>query len=204
LTLEERQSLKKQLPHVISPCVGVTGWNWPGTIADNFFLNAGVKKLAVLRRPVLPLGLEDYEWAKAFRKQHNLKRFICMEYNSFSFERKVKGGIWPLEYYEEFLANVKHPVVWLAHQDAPTFKHGIDGRQSSWRQAAALIKSATLFVGCGSGLTMVAASEEIDTPIMEINIGPTITMRGCKYKNSFDLHKQTPKTLIEEVSRKWK
>lgn len=202
LTLEERQVLRKQLPNAISPCVGVAGWNTAGSIADNFFFNAKIKKLAVPRRPVLPLGEEDYAWAKAFRKEHGLKRFMCMEYNSFSFERKVKGGIWPLEYYEEFLAEAKFPVVWLAHQDAPAFKNGIDGRQSSWRQAAALIKSATLFLGCGSGLTMVAASEGIDTPIMEVNIGSSITMKGCKYKNSFDLHKQTPKTLIQETSRK--
>ena len=207
LTLNDRQILYSRLYNIlgdklISGCVGVRGWNGPGSIADNFFLNAKIKKLAVPRRPVLPLGPEDHEWAKAFRKQHGLKNFACMEYNSFSFERKIKGGIWPLEYYEEFLERAKFPIVWLAHQDAPTFKNGIDGRQSSWRQAAALIKTANLFIGCGSGLTMVAATEGIDTPIMEVNIGSTITMRGCKYKNSFDLHKQTPKTLAEEAVRK--
>ena len=127
-----------------------------------------------------------------------------MEYNSFSFERKTKGGIWPLEYYEEFLATTKYPVIWLAHPEAAAFKNGIDGRNTTWRQAAALIKNASLFLGSGSGLTMVAATEGIETPIMEVNIGESVTMKGCGYKKSIDLHKQKPKTLVDEVNRFFK
>ena len=208
MTLEDRQTLNKQMRrnfhHIISPCVGVSGWRIIGSIADQCFYNAGIKKLEVPRCPVLPLGAEDYEWANHFITKHNLKRYICMEYNSFSFERKTKGGIWPLEYYEEFLATTKYPVIWLAHPEAAAFKNGIDGRNTTWRQAAALIKNASLFLGSGSGLTMVAATEGIETPIMEVNIGESVTMKGCGYKKSIDLHKQKPKTLVDEVNRFFK
>lgn len=204
LTLDDRRLLCKHLRNkyeVLAPCVGVSGENTYGSIANQFFFNAKIKNLAVPRRPVLPIDNYDIDWAKAFVKKHGLKRFVCMEYNSFSLPRKEKGGIWPLEYYEEFLSKVKIPVVWLAHAEAAPFKYGIDGRNSTWRQAAALIKEASLFLGSGSGLTMVAASEGIETPIMEVNIGSTITMRGCGYKKSIDLHKQTPLTLVETVTK---
>jgi hypothetical protein len=204
LTLDDRRELCKTLRakfEVLAPCVGVSGEHTFGSIANQFFYNAKIKSLMVPRRPVLPLGEEDTQFAQEFRRIHTLKRFICLEYNSFSFERKVKGGIWPLEYYQEFLDRVKAPVVWLAHNDAPAFKHGIDGRNTTWRQAAALIKSSNLFIGCGSGLTMVASTEGIETPILEVNIGPTITMKGCGYKNSTDLHKQTPTTLLASIKQ---
>lgn len=204
LTLDDRRELCKSLRtkfEVLAPCVGVSGEHTFGSIANQFFYNAKIKSLMVPRRPVLPLGEEDIQFAQEFRKKHNLKRYICLEYNSFSFERKIKGGIWPLEYYQEFLDRIKVPVIWLAHSDAPALKHGIDGRNTTWRQAAALIKISNLFIGCGSGLTMVASTEGIETPILEVNIGPSITMKGCGYKNSIDLHKQTPTTLINNVGK---
>jgi len=205
LSLENRQNLLKQLRNnfgkynVLSGCPGVSGWNIAGSIADQFFHNVGIKKLVIPRRPILPLSVEDHAWAVEFMKTHNLKRFATMEYNSFSFERKKKGGIWPLACYEELLENIKGPIVWLAHNDAPSFKSGIDGRQTTFRQAAALIKLSSIFLGSGSGLTMVAATEGMNTPIYELGIGRTITMRGCGYKDSISIN-ESPKEVAKLVN----
>jgi hypothetical protein len=207
MTLEHRQELGKRLratygANVVLPCVGPFGWKTAGSIVDQFLNNAKVKRLAVARKPILPIGDEDRKWADDFMKQHGLKdqAFMCMEYNSHSFKRKPEGPIWTISEYNDFLSQLKHPVVYLAHAGAERLKYGIDGRSSSWRQASALIRRAKGFLGCGSGLTMVSATEGVNTPILELNIGRSITMAGCGYKNSTALASQTPKTMIKNIT----
>lgn len=203
MTLENRQKVTRHLKHLglISPCVGVTGENWGNNIAEQFFINAKIQTLAVPRKPILPFGDKDIAWANEFVNRHKLDKFISMEYNSFSFDRRPVGGIWPLENYAKFLELIDIPVVWIGHQGAPKFKHGIDGRGCTWRQAAALMKMSSLFLGSGSGLTMVAASRDVDRKIVEINIGRPVSMAGCGYSKSICLSKQTPESLVENIKK---
>jgi hypothetical protein len=205
MSLDDRQRLTKKLKNVFedmkSPCPGVGGWNTAGSIANQFLFNAKISKLLVPRRPIMPISDTDTIWADEFINKHSLgKRFVTLEYNSYSFKRVPDGPIWTLDMYSEFLKHMKLPVVWLAHNEAMPFKYGVDGRGTSWRQAAALIKKSSLFIGCGSGLTMVAATEGIDTPIIEIDIGNTITMTGCGYKRSIQVHHETPIGMIKHVN----
>jgi ADP-heptose:LPS heptosyltransferase len=203
LTLENRQKVTRHMKHlgIISPCVGVSGENYGGSIADQFLVNAKIQSLSVPRKPILPIGVEDIDWAKQFITKRALAKFICLEYNSFSIGRNLVGGIWPIEYYEEFLQKIDIPVVWIGHDGAPKFKHGIDARGISWRQAAALIKLSNLFIGSGSGLTMVAASRDVDQKIIEVGIGRHISMIGCGYSNSICINKPTPDTVIATIKK---
>lgn len=206
LSLQERQRLSKRLKNVLGDnlivcAVGVYGWNTAGDIATQFFYNAKIENLIIPRRPILPIGPEDEEWADKFIKKNKLKRFACMEYNSDSFKRIPDGPMWTIDMHNEFLSKLELPMIWLAHRGADKLKYGVDGRGTTWRQAATLIGRAKVFIGHGSGLTMVAATEGIETPIMEVNIGNTITMVGCGYKQSMTLHKETPDSLASRVNK---
>lgn len=185
---------------VIKCCVGPFGWNCAGSIVDAVLYNAGIKKLAVARKPMMPLGSEDEEWAENFIDKHDLNKFVVLEYNSYTFSKPPHNSTWSPSNYNRLLAQMKYRTVWTGAADDPPLNRGIDARGISWRQAAALIKRARLFVGCASGLTMVAVTKGIDTPILEVNIPDEVSMRYCGYKDSRVIRAKIPEIAADIIN----
>lgn len=183
------------------PCVAVSGYHTAGDIATNFMVNAGIKKLSVQRKPILPLSMDDVDFANKFIEKHSLSKFIALEYNSITFSGPPHFLTWKPEQYESVIKLAEYPIVYLGSSKDPELAGGVDGRGTTFRQAKAIIKRASLFVGCGSGLTMVAASRGVDTPITEININNSINMRGCGYAQSRILLKCQPSDLVNHINK---
>jgi len=187
---QERVQLAKRverLPNVkkvIRPLVGIWGWNISGSIADNVFYNAGIQKLAVPRKPVLPVGIQDYAWSDQIMIKNNLRKFGVLEYNSYSLSGPPHNAIKPASWYNEMLSKVRFPVVYIGSKDDPPLEYGFDLRGCTFRQAKVMIMRSKVMIGCGSGLTMVACSDGVNVPVYELGIGKTISMTGCGYGDS--------------------
>jgi len=171
---------------VIRPLVGIWGWNVGGSIADNMFHNAGITALHVPRKPLLPVGIEDYAWSDEILRNYNLvgRKYGVLEYNSYSLSGPPHNAIKPPSWYNEMLSKVKYPVVFTGGKNDPPLNYGIDLRGCTFRQAKVMIMRSKLMVGCGSGLTMVACSDGVNVPIIELGIGPAISMNSCRYGKS--------------------
>lgn len=167
----------KSLPGVIrSFGCGVHPWGWKcGSIVDAILDNSGIKDLLVPRRPWLPITAEDHAFADAFIAEHGLQRFITMEYGSYSL--KVRDLGW----YADVVKRCGLPVIGLAGRDFAALPGAIDGRMTTFRQAKALIARSSCFVGCCSGLSVIAASQGCDQPVVEV--GPVeLSMVGIGYR----------------------
>jgi hypothetical protein len=179
----------EKLPNVqrvIKPLVGVWGWHIGGSIADNVFHNAGIQKLAVPRKPILPVGIQDYAWADDVMRSKKLvgRKYGVLEYNSYSLSGPPHNAIKPIAWYNKMLSMVKYPIVFIGGKKDPKLKYGTDMRGCTFRQSKILIQRSKLMIGCGSGLTMVACSDGVNVPLIELGIGHTISMGGCGYGKS--------------------
>lgn len=199
LSMDDRRQLLKELQKnydIICPLCGISGWA-PGVknIASAVLNNAGIKKLSVPRKTILNIGEEDIQWAKEFKEKHKLPDdFITLEYYSYTLSQPPHNATWSINKYNKFLSKINYRTVFIASDKEPKLSRGVDARGCTWRQAKALIKSSKAFVGCGSGLTMVAASNNMNTPIFEINIGDSISMKGCGYFESCIIKGSPPDT----------
>lgn len=177
---------------------GVGPWGWVGgTIVDAMLHNAGIKSLAVERRPWLPLTAEDNEAARRFILEHDLLRgFVTLEYCSASI------AIADMSWYEDLVARCHLPVVALAGPGDPHLRGAVDGRGTSFRVAKALIARSSCFVGSGSGLGVMAASNGCEQPVVEL-VGSQLSMptlgyrgHGPRYRNC---HGQTAAAVAATV-----
>jgi hypothetical protein len=209
MTNQERVELARaveKLPNVkkvIKPLVGIWGWNVGGSIADNVFFNAGIKKLNVPRKPHLPVGIKDYAWSDEIMRRNNLvnRKYGVLEYNSYSLSGPPHNAINSIDWYNEMLSKVQHPIVYIGGKNDPKLNYGIDLRGCTFRQAKVMIMRSKLMVGCGSGLTMVSCSNGVNVPLVEINIGDSISMNGCGYGKSKIVKRPTPNHLANIINK---
>lgn len=181
---EDRQNWKKYVDGLglfknIFPLCAVTGWNIGGSIVDNVLHNANINKLCVPRRPFFPHSGEDYAWHDRFCRKHDLKgrKYAVLEYNSYTLSKPPHNCTWSIDKYNDLIKLIDYPVVFTAASDDPALNDGIDARGCTWAQAKVMIERAGCLVGCGSGLSVLACSEGINTYVIEINIGDSITVK---------------------------
>lgn len=186
---------------VIKPLVGVWGWNISGSIADNVFHNAQIKNLSIPRKPILPVGIKDYAWSDNILKSKKLlgRKYGVLEYNSYSLSGPPHNAIKSIKWYNKMLSMVHYPVIYVGGKNDPPLKYGTDLRGCTFRQAKVMIMRSKLMIGCGSGLTMVACSDGVGTPLIELGIGDTISMRGCGYGNGRIIRKDAPPAEIANI-----
>lgn len=164
---------------VITPAVHPYGWK-SGNLADAIFQNAGITKLAVPCRPVLPLDITDYIWADKFMGQHNLLGpYVTMEYISYSLK------VHDLSWYAKLIPLIKHPVVIFGgkNEPIPQCANIIDARGCTYRQAKVLIIRSKCFVGCASGNGLLTVSEGCETGMVEI-VEPHISFKALGFINT--------------------
>jgi hypothetical protein len=197
-SVENLPNVKK----VIRPLVGIWGWNIGGSIADNVFYNAGIKKLGVPRKPIMPVGIEDYAWSDEILRRHKLvgRRYGVLEYNSYSLSGPPHNAIQPASWYNKMLSQVQHPIVYTGGLNDPPLEYGVDLRGCGFRHAKVMIMRSRLMVGCGSGLTMVACSDGVNVPLIELGIGKTISMTGCGYGKSTIIRNDNPTKIANTIN----
>lgn len=165
------------LPDVKAIGCGVHPWGWAcGDIVTAILHNAGIQKLCVPRRPWAPLEQDDLAWAEDFILKHGLQGgFVALEYVSHSL------GSQPPALFASLARQLPVPTVSLAAASDPLVPGTIDGRGSTFRQAKALIARSLCFVGCGSGLSVLATSEGCEQPMVEF-VGPGLSAVGIGYR----------------------
>lgn len=205
---EHRQKWKKHCDNLnlfksIFPLCAVSGWNVAGNIVDNVLHNAGITKLAVPRRPFFPHGIQDYQWHDQFIIKNGLKgtKYVLLEYNSFTLSKPPHECVWPIEKYNELVKLIKVPVIYTAHKEAPPLDGGIDARGCTWKQAKVLIERAGCMIGCGSGLSVLAACEGLNKYVVEINIGPPLALKGIYGIKSISVKTQDPQKIAGAINR---
>ncbi len=157
---------------------GVHPWGWKrGNIVTAILENAGISKLAVQRRPWLPLTKEDLKWADAFVQTHGLKRFVTLEYNSYSLATPS------LSWFANLVKHLPIRVVSIGASGDPALAGTVDARGTSFRQAKALISRSACFIGIGSGLSVVAATHGCEQPVVEMT-SPQLSMVHIGYRRS--------------------
>lgn len=190
----------KKLPGVASAFgCGVHPWGWErGDIVSAVFNNAGISSLAVPRRPWVPVSVEDVQWAREFVSRQGISRHVALEYVSYSL------GSRPLSWYQEFVKRVHVPVLALGSKSDPHLPGAVDARGTTFQQAKALIAHAKVFVGCGSGLSVLAAANGCEQPTIEL-IDQPLSMTGIGYRRLGDRHwcmpAKSPKGVADQVNK---
>lgn len=205
---EDRQELKKWsvglgLFKTVFPCVAVSGWTQSGSIVDNVLFNAGIKELKVPRNPVFPHEIADYQWHDQFITNNKLlnRPYIALEYNSYTLSKPPHNATWSTDTYNEMLSKFSVPVIYMGSNSDPKLSYGFDARGCTWKQAKVIIQRARLMVGCGSGLSVLSACSDIKTPLLEINIGDTLTMRNCYGRqNAQSIHTQGYEQAAKKIN----
>jgi hypothetical protein len=95
---------------------------------------------------------------------------------------------------------LNYPVVWTASSEDPKLDKGIDARGCKWRQAKVLIERATCMIGCGSGLSVLAACDGMNTKVFEINIGPSLSLKNIYGHNAKSIKTQNPGELAKIIN----
>lgn len=157
---------------------GVHPWGWKsGSIVDAFLDNGGVGggALAVPRRPCLPIDISDFAWNDDLQRHHGLSSgYVALEHVSYSL-----GSCGP-DWYADLVRQVGLPVVALGAASDPPVPGAIDAHGCTFRQAKATIMRARAFVGCGSGLSVLAATDGCMCPVVEL-VDPHLSMAGIGY-----------------------
>jgi hypothetical protein len=172
------------LPGVVrSIGCGVHPWGWKkGSLVDAVLQNAGIDSLAVERRPWLRPTQEDAAWAERFILDRGLAQgYVTLEH--------VRNSLDPLprDLFHEVVRRAGSHVVALGATSDPHVPGAVDGRGCTFRQAKMLIARSKLFIGCGSGLSVLAAAEGCEQPVVEI-VDPQLSMVGIGYRRANDRH----------------
>lgn len=137
-------------------------------VASMYFDAAGIQKLSVPRRPIFATNNND---------KH---RSRMLQFDYVFIEHVHTRREWDIEGIRRVMNIIKLPVVYSGSMNDPELPGGIDHRGCTFREAKELIKRAKVFVGCGSGLSMIAASEGIRTPMIEVGVRFTIAASGYR------------------------
>ena len=156
-----------------------------GSIIDSILQNAGIRHLAVPRRPVIPVDISDYSWCDQYLAQNQLWGwYVTLEYLSYSLP------VHDLNWYAELIKLIKCPVVAFASKNEPMPAGAVDARGCTYRQAKTLIMRSKCFVGCASGNGLLAVSEGCETPMVEI-VDRQNSYLPLKYLNANRVHSYT-------------
>ena len=74
------------------------------------------------RKPVLPVGIEDYQWSDNVLRKNKLigRKYAVLEYNSYSLSGPPHNATMPIDWYNKMLSQVHYPVVFTgAPNDMP-------------------------------------------------------------------------------------
>lgn len=205
---EDRQNWKKYVENLglfktIFPLCAVSGWTIGGSIVDNVLHNAGIKKLSVPKKPFFPHSGEDYAWHDRFCAKYGLKgrKYAVLEYNSYTLSKPPHNCTWSIDKYNDLLKLIDYPVVFTGSSDDPSLDSGIDARGCTWAQAKVMIERAGCLIGCGSGLSVLACSEGVNTYVIEIKIGESITVKSMYGIPSVSAKTDDPKKIADAVNR---
>lgn len=175
--------LAAQIPGVRAIGCGVHPWGWKrGDIVSAILENAGISTLCVPRRPWIPLDAGDIAWADDFVQRNRLANgFLALEYRSLSL------GSRDPQWFAALARRLPLPIVTLGARTDPYVANTIDGRGTTFRQAKALITRSSCFVGCGSGLSVLATSDGCEQPMVEF-IDPSLSAVGIGYRSQSARH----------------
>lgn len=182
---------------VVSTSPHPTGWNGNSAslLSDTAIAKAKITHLSVPLKPWLPISDAERSWADGFIENHSLRNgFIALEYFSYSLAPR------PSAWYEKLIQLLPLPVVAIAGKSDPAVAGAIDARGCSYRQAKALIAKSNLFIGRGSGLSMVAASGGCQQKVVEL-IPPFLSMIDLGYRYDRRNHRSMPEAQQGEVAR---
>jgi len=179
-----RAALLKGVKRAFGCGVGTWGWK-SGSIVDAVFDNAGIRELSVERRPWLPVDDDDRLFGDEFVETHHLgDGFVTLELAGYSIEIPQLTSLW----FEQLIHDIRLPVVVLGlSRDGPLPSGAIDGRDITLRKSKVLIQRSSCFVGRGSGLSVLAATNGCEQPVVEV-VGREISMVGIGYRRADDRH----------------
>jgi len=166
-------------------------WTLPN-IADQYLKNAGIKELACPKRLIVKITKDDEEWADSFLRRNKLKSNATF---GFEFKSYSRTPIWPPANYEKMVYKLKSKgincICFCGLKERP-IRYSISGAGVTWRQTVALLNRIPVFIGCGSGVTMLAAAAKNQPKIVEICIPDSTSMQGCGYAKSIPLKNIDP------------
>lgn len=166
-------------------------WILPN-IADQYLANAGIKELACPKKLIVEITPDDKTWADNFLLKYRLKpkRVFGFEYKSYS-----KRPVWSVDHYMKFVKRLQARniscVCFCGEKEKPIFG-SISGAGISWRRTVAILSKIPIFIGCGSGVTMLAAAAIPQPKIVEVAISDSVSMKGCGYADSIRLKELDP------------
>lgn len=169
-------------------------------IADQYLRNAGIVGEPLGgRRIEIAIDESDRMFAAKALAGLNRDKLIVFEYMSYS-----TPPVWDRAHYARFVkaaARLGFKCVSLAGAQEPVIPGAIDMRGTTWRQAAALIGSADRFVGCGSGMSMLAVGSNPKPIIFEIDVPENVTLEGCGYAKATVIRKLSPEQAAPMICR---
>lgn len=185
----------------VHPC---NTWSWPN-IADQYFANAGCPVVdgkpepAGGRRLRVFLKQADHDWAEGYIKKHKIDRskFWIIECHSYS-----TAPIWNRQKYAQLVKQLSesgHRCATIAGPREGIIAGSLDARGISFRQSVALFERCAGMLGCGSGLTMLAAAAERQPRIIEIGIPMSVAMSGCGYAPSKTWGNPSVQDIVTQV-----
>jgi ADP-heptose:LPS heptosyltransferase len=169
-------------------------------IADQYFHNAGIPNLQPLggRHIEVKYDMQDKAVADKLLAERG-EKLIAVEYISYS-----TAPIWKMSTYTAFVqlaAQRGFKCLSIAGKHEPLIPGTIDCRGITWRQTAALLSKVQYVIGCGSGITVLAAAARPQPKILELDIPENVTIAGCGYAPGILIKKPTPQSVIEMVVR---
>lgn len=169
-------------------------------IADQYFHNAGITDLKPLGGRQIEVKYDEQDKTVADRLLKDRgEKLIAIEYISYS-----TAPVWKLPTYTAFVqlaAQRGFRCLSIAGKHEPIIPGTIDCRGITWRQTAALLSKVQYVVGCGSGITVLAAAARPQPKILELDIPEDVTIAGCGYAQGILIKKPTPQSVIEMVGK---
>ena len=169
-------------------------------IADQYFHNAGILDLKPLggREIEVKYDAQDKAVADRLLKDRGSK-LIALEYISYS-----TMPVWKMPTYTAFVqlaAQRGYRCLSIAGKHEPLIPGTVDCRGITWRQTVALLSQVQYVIGCGSGITVLAAASRPQPKILELDIPEDVTIAGCGYAQGILIKKPTPQSVIEMVGK---
>jgi len=168
-------------------------------IADQYFYNAKIESLQPIGGRQLSINVSDSdkEWISSSLKDFKVSKSIAIEYISYSSRPK-----WNMNKYIEFvkLANSNgYQCYSIAGQHEPQIPFTIDFRGITWRQTVALLSKMKYVIGCGSGISMLAAASDPQPKIIELDVPENVTLAICGFAPSINIHNPTPEAVMKTI-----
>lgn len=167
-------------------------------IADQYFHNAGILNLQPQGGRFLEVKYDDNDKAVANKLiTEDRSKLIALEYVSYS-----TPPVWKMNSYSSFVQTAnKHgfKCISIAGKNEPLIPNTIDCRGTTWRQTVAILSKVGYIIGCGSGITVLAASSRPQPKIIELDIPENVTITGCQYANGILLKRPTPDMVMQII-----